>query len=85
MASFKGRNWHKAESSTPDQEFYAGNGVRFGYQAGVGFDVKKLGIDFRYEGNFKEIEGVGWANANGVPNVGKHSNLLQLTLAYSVY
>ena len=85
VASLKGSKWHKIERSISGQEIYSPGGLRYGYQVGVGFDIKKIGIDFRYQGNFKDIDAVGWQNANGIPNVGRHSNLLQVALGYSIF
>lgn len=85
LASFRESKWLKIKRSIPGQEVYSTGGLSFGYQVSVGFDIKKIGLDIRYQGKFKDIDGVGWQNANGVPNVGKQSNLLQIALGYSIF
>lgn len=56
--------------------------VVLGYQAGVGFDIGKLNIDLRYEGNVNDVVNVKFADANTASKFAAKGNSLQATLGF---
>ena len=59
------------------------NNVVLGYQAGVGFDIGKLNIDLRYEGNVNDVVNVKFANASTTSKFAAKGNSLQATLGFN--
>ena len=59
------------------------NDVTLGYQAGVGFDIGKLNIDLRYEGNVNDVVNVKFADANTASKFAAKGNSLQATLGFN--
>jgi Outer membrane protein beta-barrel domain len=57
--------------------------VILGYQAGVGFDIGKLNIDLRYEGNVNDVINVKFADANTASKFAAKGNSLQATLGFN--
>jgi hypothetical protein len=58
------------------------NNVILGYQAGVGFDIGKLNLDFRYEGNINDVVNVKFSDANTAAKFAAKGNSLQATLGF---
>ena len=54
-----------------------------GYQAGVGFDIGKLNIDLRYEGNINDVVNVKFSDANTASKFAAKGNSLQATLGFN--
>lgn len=54
-----------------------------GYQAGVGFDIGKLNIDLRYEGNVNDVVNVKFTDANTASKFAAKGNSLQATLGFN--
>ncbi len=57
--------------------------VVLGYQAGVGFDIGKLNIDLRYEGNVNDVVNVKFADANTASKFATKGNSLQATIGFN--
>ena len=57
--------------------------VILGYQAGVGFDIGKLNIDLRYEGNVNDVVDVKFADASTASKFAAKGNSLQATLGFN--
>jgi hypothetical protein len=57
--------------------------VILGYQAGVGFDIGKLNIDLRYEGNINDVVNVKFSDANTASKFAAKGNSLQATLGFN--
>jgi hypothetical protein len=58
------------------------NSVILGYQAGVGFDIGKLNVDLRYEGNINDVVNVKFADVNTASKFAAKGNLLQATVGF---
>lgn len=56
--------------------------VILGYQAGVGFDIGKLNIDLRYEGNVNDVVDVKFTDASTASKFAAKGNSLQATLGF---
>ncbi|MBP7261285.1 MAG: PorT family protein [Bacteroidia bacterium] len=56
------------------------NSFVVGYQAGVGVDIKKIGVDLRYDGNISNVT----KSVSGVKN-STRSSVFQLTVAYKLF
>ncbi|WP_109743504.1 porin family protein [Arcicella aurantiaca] len=56
------------------------NNVTLGYQAGVGFDIGMLNLDFRYEGNVNDVVNVKFSNPNTAAKFASKGNSLQATV-----
>jgi len=54
-----------------------------GYQAGVGFDIGKLNIDLRYEGNVNDVVDVKFKDASTASKFAAKGNSLQATLGFN--
>lgn len=61
------------------------NRLAYGYQAGVGFDLGRLSLDVRYEGNFTDILKIQFDNVTTASQFGKKSNLFQATLGLAIF
>jgi hypothetical protein len=59
------------------------NNVTLGYQAGVGFDLGKLNIDLRYEGNINDVVNVKFADASTASKFAAKGNSFQATLGFN--
>ena len=59
------------------------NNVVLGYQAGVGFDIGKLNIDLRYEGNVNDVVNVKFNDASTASKFAAKGNSLQATLGFN--
>lgn len=59
------------------------NDVILGYQAGVGFDIGKLNIDLRYEGNINDVVNVKFSDASTASKFAAKGNSLQATLGFN--
>lgn len=57
--------------------------VILGYQAGVGFDIGKLNIDLRYEGNVNDVVNVKFKDASTASKFAAKGNSLQATLGFN--
>ncbi|MEY4538387.1 MAG: hypothetical protein RLZZ306_144 [Bacteroidota bacterium] len=57
--------------------------VILGYQAGVGFDIGKLNIDLRYEGNVNDVVDVKFKDASTASKFAAKGNSLQATLGFN--
>ena len=57
--------------------------VILGYQAGVGFDIGKLNIDLRYEGNVNDVVNVKFSDTNTASKFAAKANSLQATLGFN--
>ena len=57
--------------------------VILGYQAGVGFDIGKLNIDLRYEGNVNDVVDVKFSDASTASKFAAKGNSLQATLGFN--
>lgn len=57
--------------------------VILGYQAGVGFDIGKLNIDLRYEGNINDVVNVKFSDVNTASKFAAKGNSLQATLGFN--
>lgn len=57
--------------------------VILGYQAGVGFDIGKLNIDLRYEGNVNDVVDVKFKDASTAAKFAAKGNSLQATLGFN--
>lgn len=56
------------------------NSFVVGYQAGIGVDIKKIGVDLRYDGNISNVT----KSVSGVKN-STRSSVFQLTVAYKLF
>jgi len=61
------------------------NRLAYGYQAGVGFDLGRLSLDVRYEGNFTDILKIQFDNTTTASQFGKKSNLFQATIGLAIF
>jgi hypothetical protein len=57
--------------------------VTLGYHAGLGFDIGKLNIDLRYEGNINDVVNVQFADASTASKFAAKGNSLQATLGFN--
>jgi hypothetical protein len=57
--------------------------VILGYQAGVGFDIGKLNIDLRYEGNVNDVVNVKFNDVNTASKFAAKGNSLQATVGFN--
>jgi hypothetical protein len=53
-----------------------------GYQAGIGFDLGKLVLDLRYEGNVRDVIRIDFVNPNNQGQFLSKSNLFQATVGF---
>jgi len=53
-----------------------------GYQAGIGFDLGKLVLDLRYEGNVRDVIRIDFVNPNNLGQFLSKSNLFQATVGF---
>lgn len=53
-----------------------------GYQAGVGFDLGKLVLDLRYEGNVRDVIRIDFVNPSNQGQFLSKSNLIQATIGF---
>ena len=63
------------------------NSFVLGYQAGIGVDIKKIGIDLRYDSNISKINSaVNTLSPGAIPfNSSQRSSVFQLTVAYKLF
>lgn len=54
-----------------------------GYQAGLGFDIGKLNIDLRYEGNVNDVVNVKFSDVNTASKFAAKGNSLQATVGFN--
>ncbi len=57
----------------------------FGYQAGVGLDLKKFKIDVRYEGSLTDVSAIKLDKVNSDARFTSKTNLWQVTLGFEVF
>ena len=53
-----------------------------GYQAGIGFDLGKLVLDLRYEGNVRDVIRIDFVNPSNQGQFLSKSNLFQATVGF---
>jgi hypothetical protein len=58
--------------------------MTLGYQAGIGFDIKKLTFDARYEGNLSKFEEY-IETESGTISVDTRKSLFQFTMGYKLF
>lgn len=68
-----------AKGESAEQIF---NKAVFGYQAGIGFDISKLNIDLRYEGNINDVINVKYKDAATASKFTSKGNLIQATIGF---
>jgi hypothetical protein len=56
----------------------------WGYQVGIGFDIKRVTLDIRYEGNLAKL-GMGIEVDNQKFNFDHRKNVVQVTLGYKIF
>ncbi len=61
------------------------NGVAWGYQMGVGFDLGRLSLDVRYEGNLNDVVDIKYKSTSVEQQFGRKSNLWQATLGIALF
>lgn len=54
-----------------------------GYQAGVGFDIKKIRLDLRYEGNINDVFNIDYNNQQTEDQFSGKGSLFMFTLGYA--
>ncbi|SOE21013.1 Outer membrane protein beta-barrel domain-containing protein [Spirosomataceae bacterium TFI 002] len=54
-----------------------------GYQAGVGFDISKIAVDFRYEGNINDVFNIDYNNNQTEAQFAGKGNLFFVTVGYT--
>lgn len=54
----------------------------FGYQAGVGFDIGKIMLDLRYEGNINDVFKIDYDNSQTKQQFSGKANLFAVTVGY---
>ena len=54
-----------------------------GYQLGVGFDINKLRLDMRYEGNVNDVFNIDYDNNQTQSQFAGKGNLFFFTLGYA--
>lgn len=62
------------------------NGFRkalFGYQAGVGFDIQKIRLDFRYEGNINDVFNIDYDDQQTESQFSGKGSLFMFTVGYA--
>ena len=57
----------------------------FGYQAGVGLDLKRFKIDVRYEGSLTDVSVIKLDKVNSDTRFTSKTNLWQVTLGYEIF
>lgn len=58
--------------------------ITMGYQAGIGFDIKKLTFDARYEGSLSKLSNY-IATDNGTVQFDSRKNIFQFTVGYKLF
>lgn len=54
-----------------------------GYQAGVGFDIKKIRVDLRYEGNINDVFNIDYNNQQTEDQFSGKGSLYMFTVGYA--
>lgn len=55
-----------------------------GYQAGVGFDISKMRLDLRYEGNINDVFNINYKDANTEKQFRGKGNLFSATIGFAI-
>ncbi len=63
------------------------NSFVLGYQAGIGVDIKKIGIDLRYDSNISKVNSkVNSVQPGTIPfDISQRNSIFQLTVAYKLF
>ncbi|MFB0946403.1 MAG: hypothetical protein ACI8WW_002476, partial [Oceanospirillaceae bacterium] len=54
-----------------------------GYQAGVGFDIKKIRLDLRYEGNVNDVFNIDYNDQKTENQFSGKGSLFMFTVGYA--
>ncbi|MBC8046577.1 MAG: PorT family protein [Fimbriimonadaceae bacterium] len=69
---------------TDSDPLFDADNITVGYQAGIGFDIKRLTFDARYEGNLSKLETYIETDA-GVIQFDERKNVFQFTVGYKLF
>lgn len=61
------------------------DGVAWGYQMGVGIDLRRFNFDIRYEGNVNDIFDINYKSISAQEQFGRKRNLWQATVGFAIF